>query len=81
MKASDSCKIQVLTNCRFQWINNRFKPLYIMQKLFLKVKFMPFVIMLLIPAAGKPGPGNKFDKNGNKFVLSIRKGGSRGRVR
>jgi hypothetical protein len=52
-----------------------------MQKLFLKVKFMPFVIMLLIPATGKPGPGNKFDKNGNKFVLSIRKGGSHGRVR
>jgi len=54
-----------------------------MQKLFQKVKFMPFafVIMLSIPATGKPGPGNKFDKNGNKFVLSIRKGGSRGRVR
>ena len=29
---------------------------------------MPFVIMLLIPAAGKPGPGNKIDKNGNEFV-------------
>jgi hypothetical protein len=44
-------------------MNNRFKPLYIMQKLFLKVKFMPFVIMLLIPVTGKPGPGNKIDSN------------------
>jgi hypothetical protein len=31
-----------------------------MQKLFLKVKFMPFVMMFLIPATGKPEPGNKF---------------------